>query len=111
MSYIVAEYRCAECGVFEVTVNRPAPDDYECECGVSAPWCMSAPKPKVLSVPCYATVRGGDTERRPGMLDTRDLAEGKLTMTQWKAKQREAQRTRRHKMLIDKGITSKKIQV
>lgn len=79
-------------------------------CGIS-PWTPSAPKPRVVSIPCFATVRGGDTERRPGMLDTRGLADGSLTHDQWKAKQRDGQRDRRHKQLVDKGIVSKKIQV
>ena len=140
MSLIVAEYRCPVHGVFEKLVERPAPDVHLCQedddchgcggqpsapgamdchvcdgratpCGHASPWCISAPKMAIDSVPCYATVRGGDTERRPGMLDTRDLGEGKVTHEQWKAKQRDAQRTRRHKMLVDKGVISKKIQV
>ena len=132
MSLIIAEYRCPVHGVFEEMVERPAPDEMKCMvwldeaemkalghewrgystlyCGQYGPWCISAPKPKILSVPCYATVRGGDSERRPGMLDTRPLAKG-MSMTKWKDKQRHAQRERRHKMLIDKGLTSKKIQV
>jgi len=128
MSLICAEYMCPEHGVFEEFVERPAPDEMPCPvagseiaplsvfdnflpCGFLSPWCMSAPKMAIDSVPCYATVRGGDTERRPGMLDTRDLGEGRVTHEQWKAKQRDAQRTRRHKMLVDKGVISKKIQV
>lgn len=119
MSYIVAEYRCPLHGIFEETVERPAPDEMRCPesmfadrpCGTWSPWCISAPKPKVLSVPCYASSSGGDLkDRPPGMLDTRPLAEG-MSMTEWKDKQRDAQRTRRHKMLIDKGAIQKKITV
>jgi len=129
MSLIVAEYRCPVHGVFESLIERPAPDEMLCpvvlgedeldefedvdeSCGQPSPWCMSAPKMAIDSVPCYATERGGDMADRPkGMLDTRDLGEGKVTHEQWKAKQRDAQRTRRHKMLVDKGVISKKIQV
>ena len=129
MSLICAEYRCPVHGVFEELVERPAPDEMPCpadmynegatdcadtdagQCEFLSSWCMSAPKMAIDSVPCYATVRGGDTERRPGMLDTRDLGEGRVTHEQWKAKQRDAQRTRRHKILVDKGVISKKIQV
>lgn len=108
---IIAEYRCPDCGVFESLVSRPPPDDMPCdECGETSPWCMSAPRPKVLSVPCYATVRGGDTERRPNMLDTRPLAEG-MKMADWKKIQRDATRKRRHQKLVDAGIRKKRIQV
>jgi len=141
MSLIVADYVCSVHGVFERIVPRDAsgnaPDSVPCMyvlddsgdrdldhlpssaeeddpgvtfcCGIS-PWTISAPKMAIDSVPCYATVRGGDTERRPGMLDTRPLAEG-MSLTEWKGKQREAQRARRHKQLVDGGVISKKIQV
>lgn len=109
---IMAEFRCAGCGVFEELVESPAPDEIECpDCGSSATWTISAPKPKVWSVTPYATVRGGDMkDRPPGMLDTRPLAEG-MSMTEWKKVQREDQRRRRHKQLIDKGIIQKKVIV
>ena len=109
----LADYRCSECGVFEALVDRPAPDDHECpECGELAPWTISAPMPRVLSAATFATIRGGDmTDRPPGMLDTRPLADGKMTMTQWKAAQREQQRERRHQALIKRGIKKRRIQV
>ena len=44
------------------------------------------------------------------MLDTRPLAEG-MPYKEWEKKQAEAQRARRHKELIDKGITQKKVIV
>lgn len=115
---LVAEYRCPEHGVFEATVSRDAngdaPDEQPCpgdDCEYPSPWCMSAPSMRVWSVPCFATVRGGDmAERPPGMLDTRPLAEG-MSYTEWKAKQRAAQRSRRHKELVDKGVIQKKVIV
>jgi hypothetical protein len=81
-------------------------------CCEPSPWTISAPKSRVVSVVPTAAVRGGDmTDRPPGMLDTRDLAEGKVTHTQWKAKQRELTRARRHEQLIAKGVKQRKIQV
>lgn len=79
-------------------------------CGLTSPWRISAPKTKRDSVPCYAEVRGGDTERRPGMLDTRPLAEG-MPRKEWQAKQRAAREERRHHQLIERGLKTKRVQV
>lgn len=126
--FVMAEYRCPEHGVFEVTAprneNGDAPDTSACPesclsyeddqpttCSYPSPWTISAPKPKVWTVTPTAVVRGGDMrDRPPGMLDTRPLAEG-MKYSEWKNIQRNEQRTRRHKMLVDKGVISKKIQV
>jgi hypothetical protein len=56
-----------------------------------------------------AAVRGGDTERRPGMLDTRPLAEG-MPMTEWRKVQDKYREERRHQQLVAKGLKSKRIQ-
>lgn len=131
--FICAEYRCPDHGIFEATVQRDengdAPDAQPCpemvhslifpddeyvmgtRCSKPSPWTVSAPHPRNATVIPYATVRGGDTERRPNMLDTRKLGSGEQTYTEWKKEQRNAQITRRHKQLIDNGVTSKKIQV
>src|SRR6185436_1826851 len=111
-SPMVADYECPVHGRFEATVQRdengdpPAmlsrhPIDFIIEgdqagvCRELCPWRTSAPKLARDSVPCYAAMRGGDTERRPGMLDTRPLADG-MPVREWKAKQRAAQQERRH---------------
>lgn len=125
---LVADYRCPEHGLFEATVRRDengdAPDTQPCphvidhddeggvdECLLESPWTISSPKPRVLSVLPSAAIRGGDMkDRPPHMLDTRALAEG-MPLSTWKTKQRELTRDRRHKMLIDKGIKKRKIQV
>lgn len=127
---LASEYRCPIHGVFTVTVQRdengdppshqscPSPQSGSFEhasslwtCGRASEWTISAPMQKVLSVPCYAAVRGGDMkDRPPGMLDTRPLAEG-MKYTEWKKLQREETRRRRHKQLVDKGIISKKVIV
>ncbi len=129
---IVAEYDCPSCGRIEQLVQRDENGDppetvtcgqvFDCgeafaakygiaKCDQYATWTISAPKTRVLSVMPTAAIRGGDMkDRPPGMLDTRPLAEG-MPMSEWKAKQREGQRARRHKMLTDKGVIPRKIQV
>ena len=107
---IVSEFECLEHGRFEETVERgsdvaPCPD-----CGHASPWVISAPRAKILSVPCSAAVRGGDTERRPGMLDTRPLAEG-MSMRDWRKIQDGHRQERRHQALIKKGLKQKRVQV
>lgn len=132
---LMAEYRCPEHGVFEVLVDRDAdgsaPDTQPCPgempvyeddgelvecidvvvCAFPSPWCISAPKPLVASLPCAPIVRGGDMkDRPPDMLDTRPLAEG-MPYSEWKKKQTSARLARRHKQLVDKGVIQKKIIV
>lgn len=133
---IVAEYECSLHGRFEVTAQRDANGDAPATepcpvllwcyahdvlgcsdclprsvCNEPSSWTISAPKTKVLSVVPTAAVRGGDMkERPPWMLDTRPLAEG-MKHSEWKAKQRELTRARRHQQLIDKGVISKKVIV
>lgn len=109
--WAMSEFHCETCGIFEQLVERPIPDFVACpECAELAAWTISAPHPKVLSVPCFAEVRGGDTERRPGMLDTRPLAEG-MSMSEWKKKQEPARQERRYQALKKKGLLAPKVQV
>lgn len=109
---IMSEFVCPDCGRFEMLVDRPAPDAIECPlCGAASPWTISAPKPKNESVPCYATVRGGDMkDRPPGLLDTRPLAEGQ-SYRDWRKVQDGHRQERLHHKLIKDGLKSKKIQV
>lgn len=107
----ITEYRCSECGVFEALVQRPAPDVQACpECNTPAPWTISAPHPKVASVPCYAAVRGGDSDRRPNQLDTRPIAEGQ-SIEAWRKAQEPARHERRYQELLAKGLLKPRIQV
>ena len=110
---IMSEYLCVSCGRFESLESQPVPDFTPCpECGELAEWVISAPHAKVWSVPCTAVVRGGDmTDRPKGMLDTRPLADGKMTHREWKAHQAEKRRERRHDLLVKKGIKQKRVQV
>jgi hypothetical protein len=140
-SLVSAEYRCPEHGVFGVLARRDAngdaPDEQPCPeigehdsscdtafeeacsgeegcapCGIASPWTISASHQRVKSVVPTAAIRGGDMkDRPPGMLDTRDLGEGKVTLTEWKKAQREQTRRNRYDQLISKGVLQKKIQV
>lgn len=132
---VVADYRCPVHGVFEATVQRDengdppshqsCPEDAyadkvgeacdEWKCGRASAWTPSAPRPLVDSKPCFAAVRGGDIrdneKRPPNQLDTRKLADGRQTYTQWKAEQRENTRRRRHEQLVKAGIVPRKVTV
>lgn len=80
-------------------------------CGLASPWRISSPHPKVLSVPCFAAVRGGDMkDRPPGMLDTRKLADGQ-SMKEWKGEREKERLERRHQQLLKNGMVQKKIIV
>ena len=110
---IVAEYRCPEHGLFEVTAQRVddgAPTEHACECGTVSPWTPSAPKMRVDTVLPTAAVRGGDTERRPGMLDTRPLAEG-MPMAEWRKVQDKHREERRHQQMVANGLKPKRVQI
>jgi hypothetical protein len=84
---IVAEYSCSECGVFESTVERPAPDELDCvTCGQTATWCMSAPTGRVKR----GSATQGKYEPPPrGYMDTRALGEGQ-SLEDWRADRRAA---------------------
>lgn len=123
---MVAEYLCPVHGRFEELVERDgngdAPPTRVCMettgrterfhhfCGQISQFAISAPRPKVLSVPVYAAQRGGDMkERPPGMLDTRPLAEG-MPLAEWKKVQQKHAQERRHKQLIEKGLKTRRVQ-
>lgn len=106
-----ASYEAAAEVAIEAGYGDPATASYETQwCGDTCPWRISAPSLKRDTVPCYAAARGGDTDRRPGMLDTRSLAEGG-SVKEWKAKQQAARHERRHHELIKKGLKTRRVQV
>lgn len=123
---LAAEYMCLEHGRFDATVERdtngdpppamPCPHEREDEttvylCLRDSQHVISAPHPKVLSVPCTAEVRGGDMkDRPPGMLDTRPLAEGQK-YSEWKKDQAKLSESRRYDELVRKGLATKRVQV
>lgn len=113
---LAAEYYCPEHERFDATVERdekgdPPPTQPCPACGAIAEHVVSAPKPRILTVPVTAAVRGGDMkERPPGMLDTRPLAEGQK-YTEWKKDQDKQRASRRFDELVKKGLATKRIQV
>jgi len=106
----LAEFACDDCGIFDETVSdatasAPCPD-----CGADSSRILSAHHTKVESVIPTAVVRGGDTERRPGMLDTRPLADG-MPMKEWRKIQDGHRQERQHQKLIKRGLKQRRIQV
>ena len=132
-SPMMAEYECDDHGRFDALVERDHAGDppawqpcpvrcrdgapgaesaelWQLLCMNPAPLAISAPKVARDSVPAYAAVRGGDTERRPGMLDTRPLAEG-MSTKEWRKQQDAGRQERRHQQLIARGLKTKRVQV
>jgi len=83
----VAEYSCPDCGVFDATVERPAPDEHDCPiCGATATWVISAPVGRVKR----GEVSQGKYEPPPsGYMDTRALGDGQ-SLEDWRADRRAA---------------------
>lgn len=108
----LAEFACDDCGIFESTVTDTTASMPCEECGADSPRVLSAAHTKVDSIVPTAVVRGGDMkdcDRPPGMLSTRELADG-MSMKDWKAKQDGFRRERNHKKLIARGLKSQRIQ-
>jgi hypothetical protein len=98
MSWIIRDFLCDECStVHEALEDRAlAFATHPCPmCGAMAKVLPSAPKPKVLTAAPTAATRGL-YESRPGpaALDTRPIAEGKMTVAEWKKKRSEMWRDR-----------------
>jgi hypothetical protein len=107
-SFITAEYRCEEHGVFETTVARneisgDPPASHACpECGLEAPWTISAPGVHTKFV--ISVSRGkNDPKPHPFATDTRSLGEGQ-PYREWKAGRKklfESDRRARVKRLLE----------
>jgi hypothetical protein len=92
---ILADYDCAECGVFEALVPSPSPDFATCPiCDAFSPWAPT---------PIAGRVKAGEVERgkvaqpdSPMFCDTRELGEG-MPLKEWKAKRQKLYAERRHR--------------
>lgn len=114
----LAEYVCVECGRFERFTTRDEhgdpPSVAACECGADAELVISCPKIAFWTRTPVAINPPGATrhdEPDPRALDTSELAEGKLTPGQWRKKQREITKARRHAKRIKSGRVQKRIQI
>jgi hypothetical protein len=114
----IAEYLCGVCGRFERLVARDSagdpPANHPCGCGTVADLAISSPKIAFWTRTPTAVNPPGATRKEapdPRALDTRDLASGKLTERQWRAKQSELTKARRHARRIKAGRAQKRIQV
>jgi hypothetical protein len=86
---IVADYRCAEHGLFELLVERPTPDEQPCpECATPAPWSPSSPR---IKHPAFISTYRGKSDPKPfaEAMDTEPLADGKVTLQEWKKQRAE----------------------
>ena len=132
-SPFLAEYECPEHGRFELIVQRdehgdpPAkvpcevqvddanfPLEESVDCGLDAEVCIGTPKiafwtRAITAINPPGSFRG--EEKDPRALDTSELAEGKLTKAEWRKKQSEITKARRHAKRIKSGRIQKRIQV
>lgn len=106
------EFSCPKHGRFDVLVPRAEDPDYAtCPiCTASSSWVISAPMVRNLTARVQAVTTAKSDERRPGMLDTRPLAEG-MPMKEWRAKQDKARVERRHKQMVKNGLVTPKVIV
>jgi hypothetical protein len=124
---MLAEYRCPDHGILERLVERddkgdPPPsveccehdhdEDGEFMCSAIAELTISAPSIKFWSrdpVPIGRASKSDEWD--PRALDTRPLAEGKMTRAEWKKWQRGITQERRYQKRLKAGRISKRIQV
>jgi hypothetical protein len=117
-SPFLADYQCEACGPFELLTERGAdgdpPDKATCECGATAPRVITGTKIAFWTRTPVAINPPGATRHDtpdPRALDTRDLAEGKVTKAEWRKKQLEITKARRHAKRVKAGRVQKRIQV
>lgn len=91
---VLADFRCAEHGVFEATAARDA-DVAPCPtCGASAPWSPSVVMGRVAEVSAVQGKHAPKPHRYA--MDTRPLGEGQ-TYKEWRAERKKIREALRHK--------------
>jgi hypothetical protein len=114
---MLSEYECAVCGRFEQLVSRDdagdPPPSVEClGCAGIADLVISAPSIKFWSRdPVPIGYASKSDEWDPRALDTRPLAEGKMTKQEWRKWQRGISNERRYQKRLKAGKIKKRIQV
>lgn len=98
--FIMLDYHCARCGsTFESLEARDdVPATKRCECGAAARRCLSAVKTRTTWG--EAATRGRPEEPpSPDAIDTRPIAEGTMTVKEWRQKRQAQAREARVKQL------------
>lgn len=101
MSWMLSDYLCPRCGLFEALEQRPAPDTTECrQCGEVSSRTISGTHTKTTWA---APASRAKSDERPGKgtLDTRAIADG-MDACEWKAKRAALWRDRDRKEWRDK---------
>ena len=95
-SYVLKDYRCAVCGViFESLEER---GQGALHCGAGAIPVMSAVRGRVKLASVDHGHRGAASDRPPGALDTRGLADG-MTVSDWRHAQTRGHLDRRYRQI------------
>lgn len=124
---IMSEYECEFCGRIEKLVNRDEhgdpPETVVCgtsyedlghdeECAAIATLTISAPQIKFWSrAPVPVGYASKSDEWDPRALDTRPLADGRMTKPEWRKWQRGITHELRYQKLLKAGKIQKRIQV
>lgn len=117
-SPFLADYECGECGPFELLTTRgndgDPPTSAPCACGKEAPRIITGTKIAFWTRAVTAINPPGACRKDqmdPRALDTRDLAEGKVTKKEWRKKQAEITKARRHAKRIKAGRAVRRVQI
>lgn len=97
---ILVDYQCPSCGTFESLVDRPAPDEVQCDCGKAAHW---VPSPVFGHVKPFSVTQGKVAKaERPTWTDT-ELAGERGGYHEWKKKRDQVWRDHRYKQNVADG--------
>lgn len=86
---ILGEWTCPEHGTFEAIVPRAELDAQPCpQCGARSPWTISAP---TIHQRAFVSCHRGKSDEKPfpTAMDTEPLADGKVTLNEWKKQRAE----------------------
>ena len=96
---IACDYECPHHGRFEILEDVEARDDRPCpQCDCDSPYCFPAPSIK----PNYASTTTGRSEKPAGFLSTSEIADGRMTVNEYKA-----EKAKRRKEFVRKSVRDK----
>ena len=91
---IVCDYRCPTCGDFEAMIERPAPDELECQCGEIAYW---TPSPVLGRVKLASATQGKVSKaEKASWTNTEALGEGQ-PFSEWRKERDKVWRDKRYR--------------